>query len=142
MKALSLWQPWASLIMSGAKVHETRSWSAPPLIIGQRIAIHAAMRMVRPFEISPELHRVCMRYLGSTYQHVLPMGSIIGFATLAYSAPVENFKHNLAPDDAVCGNFADGRFGWRMKDIEELAAPIYARGRQKLWNWDETGFDR
>ena len=42
MKAISLWQPWASLIAIGAKSIETRSWPAPRALIGDRIAIHAA----------------------------------------------------------------------------------------------------
>ena len=29
MKALTLHQPWASLVMRGAKLYETRSWSTP-----------------------------------------------------------------------------------------------------------------
>ena len=29
MKALTLWEPWASLIARGHKIVETRSWSAP-----------------------------------------------------------------------------------------------------------------
>src|SRR3972149_12240119 len=36
MKAISLWQPWASLIAVGAKKYETRSWDTPyrgPLVI-------------------------------------------------------------------------------------------------------------
>ncbi|HVM07165.1 MAG TPA: ASCH domain-containing protein [Acidimicrobiales bacterium] len=39
MKAISLWQPWASLIAYGVKTIETRSWSTP---YRGRIAIHAA----------------------------------------------------------------------------------------------------
>lgn len=42
MKTLSLWQPWASLVVEGVKTIETRSWPAPQSLIGQRIAIHAA----------------------------------------------------------------------------------------------------
>lgn len=45
MKAISLWQPWASLIACGAKPYETRSWSPPRELIGQRIAIHAAKKV-------------------------------------------------------------------------------------------------
>lgn len=44
MKAITLWQPWASLIALGVKTIETRSWGAPRSLIGQRIAIHAAKR--------------------------------------------------------------------------------------------------
>lgn len=42
IKVLSLHQPYASLIASGLKTIETRSWSAPASLIGKRIAIHAA----------------------------------------------------------------------------------------------------
>lgn len=45
MKAISLWQPWASLIACGAKPYETRSWSPPRGLIGQPIAIHAAKKI-------------------------------------------------------------------------------------------------
>ena len=29
MKAISLWQPWASLVAEGVKTIETRSWAPP-----------------------------------------------------------------------------------------------------------------
>jgi hypothetical protein len=45
MKAISLWQPWASLIACGAKPYETRSWAPPRDLIGQPIAIHAAKKI-------------------------------------------------------------------------------------------------
>lgn len=45
MKAISLWQPWASLIACGAKPYETRDWAPPASLIGQPIAIHAAKKI-------------------------------------------------------------------------------------------------
>lgn len=47
MKAISLWQPWASLIACGAKPYETRDWAPPASLIGQPIAIHAAKKIDR-----------------------------------------------------------------------------------------------
>lgn len=44
MKALTIWQPWASLLVSGQKKYETRSWATS---YRGPIAIHAAMRPVR-----------------------------------------------------------------------------------------------
>lgn len=41
MKALTIWQPWASLIACGAKRYETRSW---PTKYRGPIAIHAAAK--------------------------------------------------------------------------------------------------
>lgn len=41
MNALTLHQPWASLMALGVKTIETRSWPAPQSAIGQRFVIHA-----------------------------------------------------------------------------------------------------
>lgn len=57
MKALTLYQPWASLIVAGAKPFEFRGWSPRERgpgyasLIGQRIVIHAAARRMVPGEI-------------------------------------------------------------------------------------------
>ena len=48
MKALTLHQPWASLIADGRKAIETRSWPPPRTLIGKRIAIHAGKEIDRP----------------------------------------------------------------------------------------------
>lgn len=45
MRAVSLWQPYASLIACGAKPYETRDWAPPRELIGQPIAIHAAKKI-------------------------------------------------------------------------------------------------
>ena len=47
MKALTIWQPWATLIMAGAKPYEWRTWPAPKWIQGQRIVIHAGRCVAR-----------------------------------------------------------------------------------------------
>lgn len=44
MKALTLWQPWASLVARGEKTIETRSW---PTDYRGPLAIHAAARPMR-----------------------------------------------------------------------------------------------
>lgn len=51
MKALTLWQPWASLIIVGAKPFEFRGWRVHRSLIGQRIVIHAAARPMVAKEI-------------------------------------------------------------------------------------------
>ena len=47
MKVISIWQPFASLIVSGSKVFETRTWPAPKSVIGQTIGI-ASTKTIRP----------------------------------------------------------------------------------------------
>lgn len=56
MKAVTLHQPWASLVALKVKTIETRSWPCPPSLIGQPLAIHAGAR-----EPGPQRPGVAMR---------------------------------------------------------------------------------
>ena len=40
----------------------------------------------------------------------------------------------------VFGNYTPGRFAWILKDIVRVKMPIQEKGRQKIWNWDATGY--
>lgn len=54
MKALTIWQPWASLIMIGAKPYEFRRWdyrTREPSLEGERTVIHAGARPVKLDEV-------------------------------------------------------------------------------------------
>lgn len=44
MKAISIKQPWASLIAHGIKDIENRTWKCPQKYIGKRVLIHASMK--------------------------------------------------------------------------------------------------
>ena len=58
MKALSLWQPWASLMAVGAKHNETRDW---PTRYKGELAICAAKHPF-PHEVDFSLSAVILRY--------------------------------------------------------------------------------
>lgn len=104
MKAISLWQPWASLIACGAKPYETRSWAPPRELIGQSIAIHAAKKIDKEaalfaedlkygqhlpggFELADKLEASMSRcpdaLYGSFGQAVFPIGCVVCIAHLA-----------------------------------------------------------
>lgn len=60
MKALTIWQPWASLIMIGAKPYEFRRWDyreREPALEGQRIVIHAGVRPMKLDEVLDVIER-------------------------------------------------------------------------------------
>jgi hypothetical protein len=63
VKALTIWQPWASLIMIGAKPYEFRGRSyfayAGHPNPGERIVIHAGTRPVKREEVHDLLVRLC-----------------------------------------------------------------------------------
>jgi len=61
MKALTVWQAWASLIMIGAKPFEFRRWDyreREAALEGQRIVIHAGTRPMKREEIEDMLAQV------------------------------------------------------------------------------------
>jgi hypothetical protein len=62
MKALTLWQPWASLVVNNVKLYEFRGKSyrayVDPPRPGDRIAIHAAARPARLTEVDAILARI------------------------------------------------------------------------------------
>src|SRR5574343_783805 len=69
MHALPIWQPWASLIIAGAKPYEFRSWPAPKWVQGQRIAIHAGARPPKRAEITELVLRLNSLEAWSTALH-------------------------------------------------------------------------
>ena len=138
MKALTIWQPHASLFATLWREYETRSWAPPKSLIGQRIAIHAAKREIDPLSIRdlPDMD--------------FPLGVVVATAILraAYQCrnPVgENWvevqKSVSDGDDQVLitadrfGDFSAGRWAWLLEDIKAFERPISATGRQWLWNW-------
>src|ERR1700686_4960464 len=60
MKAISLWQPWASLWCSTRKVHETRRW---PTSHHGWLAVHAAKKLVS--DCGEELDEIAIAEFGS-----------------------------------------------------------------------------
>lgn len=123
MKAISLWQPWASLWLSDRKVHETRHWAT-----SHRgwLIVHAAKRIER---------EACQDLLVDPKD--CPLGAILGAVDLTdcrqmkYTAP----EHQ---DDMEAGNWSDERFAWRRTDFVKLGAPIPYKGAQGMFNVPNT----
>jgi len=61
MKAISVKQPWASLIVEGIKPIENRTWPCPEKYIGQRVLIHASGKMdfANPLSALNDSQRLC-----------------------------------------------------------------------------------
>lgn len=155
MKANVVFQPWASLIIMGAKPDEFRERSfleyrhAPK--VGERIVIHAAARPIRPREVEDLLARLragdssvdpkagiplCERLLAAhKCQGILPMGCGIGSAVLGQPHEVKStFK--LPDSDRLLHHV----WAWPMLKIHPWIPPIEARGMQGFYNWiGETG---
>lgn len=149
MKAITVWQPWASLLACGAKEYETRSWATK---YRGSIAIHAALRDPMQDLYPVPFIRAVAQAFGDSFDaamHNAPRGAIIATAELVgcwemIRNPVDGVMHFLDETDAaVCingnellfGDWQPGRFAWEFKNMQMLDTPIPARGAQRLWNW-------
>lgn len=153
VKAITIWQPWASLIACGAKQFETRSW---PTKYRGPIAIHAAKK---PFDtdcyLDRELH-VFASALGlpDIYSfEKLPYGAVIATAELvgchrilnngsgkklsAYLQRANYAREYIQGNELLFGDWTPGRYAWELQDVKLLATPIPAKGKQGLWNWED-----
>lgn len=154
MNAITIWQPWATLIMIGAKPYEFRSWPAPRAIRGQRIGIHAGARPVRKAEVADLLHRLqgteawttCLNrelalpLLERVHRSpgLLPLSSMLGTAVLG--EPVRSWQIVAEFGGAINDSDRDDHcnWAWPLSDIVALEPPVPARGAQGFWTWQEA----
>ena len=90
MYAITLHQPWASLIALGIKTVETRSWPAPALLVGQTIAIHAGKRVVR--QPGENIEQELRARLGEDWHGDIPAGRVVATAILVRMARVAHIN--------------------------------------------------
>lgn len=131
MRALPMWQPWASLVALGAKKVETRAY--PPwkigLGVGERIAIHAT-------KTDREL-----RFCSEPYFHdhvpepaALPLGAIIATCIIdrwtRITAELAAELARINPQEHAFGDYTPGRFAWVLRDLVRPPVPVEWRGSQ------------
>lgn len=136
MKAITLWQPWASLLAGGPKIYETRSWAAayrgPVAIHAARLPVQTALQ-----KTDAEKRRAIERALLPQRLEQLPTGCILGTALLTGCRKIdEDFLHTLPEEERFLGDFTPGRFAWLFGDMHLFSVPIPARGWQGFWNWE------
>ena len=145
MKALTLHQPWATLIADSVKNIETRSWRPPQTLIGQRIAIHAGKTLIATHRLNGPTRGAMYRGHGAYWRQAIARGAVVCTARLAWAGQVRGFEDDdhvwvgVSPSSLIqvdaYGDFGEGRWLWFLVDIEPLDPPVPARGRQGLWNW-------
>jgi hypothetical protein len=127
LKAISLWQPWASLWAVGRKRFETRHWATNHR---GRLVIHAAQKLC--LDIDDELEDICRDQFGAYWARELPRGALLGTCTLLNCIATHGM--HVSPEERAQGNFESGRFAWEADDRKLLLAPIPFRGHQSIFD--------
>jgi hypothetical protein len=181
MKCISLWQPWASLCVIGAKKFETRSWERS---YRGTLLIHASQRHTKEIAITcfNEPFFSTLKAAGTITggddeeELAMPFGGIIGVAELTMIFMIEGdglyrFGNECTECDGTgstgewgdageiqCGacegrgrtileqldlpeepelsfgDYAPGRFAWKLENPRRFETPIPFRGRQQLFD--------
>jgi hypothetical protein len=134
MKAFTLTEPWASLVVWEEKKWETRS-RPNRRIVGARVAIHASKGFPRKAlalcETSPFIEALARHDIEPDQ---FALGHVIGFVTFASCRPVEEVRDQLSKQELAFGDYRDGRFCYQLLD-PEFIEPIPARGMLGFWEW-------
>lgn len=146
-KALTLHQPWASLIATGHKSIETRSWSTRyrgPLFI------HAAKSEVptRSFAAQQAGYPLTQEQWNE-----MPFGALVASCQLLDVVPVESLRWadkmvnawiqfrngdneqvtKVDISQRAMGDYTPGRFAWLLFGVTPITPPTPKRGKQGLW---------
>lgn len=149
MKALSLLQPWATLLAYGEKGIETRDWYT-----SHRgwLAIHAS-KGIKDLEAFLEVvsskkylsHPTPWVVHGGVFvesnsngnpRDLFPTGAVIGMAKLIEVRRVETIRDKLTTPERAFGDYSDGRWAWVFESACLFPEPIPAKGALSIWMWD------
>lgn len=155
MKAITLTQPWATLVAIGEKKIETRSWNTK---YRGPLAIHAAKGFPK------DAQHICFNVpfrdclgdyiaLNETYvgQHRFPLGAIIATCELISTHKVDDmdwfpgkrgwmscgFYWEATAQEKSFGDYSIGRYMWFLANVKILEKPLPVRGALGLWEWDD-----
>jgi hypothetical protein len=141
MKAITIHQPWATLIALGEKEYETRSW---PTKYRGPIAIHAGMKLNKEAIQEKVIYMAILEH-GHHVMRDMPQGAIVATAVLEDCIKsVETWTDGYVLENGVYvyspeydfGDFTPGRYAWKLSNVKMLPEPIPAKGQQGLWNWE------
>jgi hypothetical protein len=157
MKALSLLQPWASLVVTtkpncsyggkhiGIKQWETRSWRPQKKeilddLVNNGFLIHASLGWKQAQS------EFCDSWPYSEYEHLLPtelpLGKIIGHVFLDRIWTTGEWKRNVSgetesnQEEYRFGDYSDGRFAWSLHSPTLFEEPIIVKGSLNLWDYN------
>ncbi len=157
MKAITLTQPWATLVAVGAKKIETRSWTTRYRGL---LAIHAAKNFPKEAQylcFQEPFRKILIGKYGFMHggeiyfgNHTFPLGQIIATCNLVDCIKIfgkEQETHwtpggmefKIPPDEPELsfGSYGPGRYAWILDNVKPLPTPVAMRGSLGLWEWSE-----
>lgn len=149
MRAISITQPWASMIAHGEKRIETRSWSTR---YRGPLAIHAAKNLAPVSGLNGLINMLQLGPFDILQEHwPLPLGAVVATCMLRDCIPTGRFDQSLfddepmvtsscgqyvwtlTPKERAVGDFSPGRYAWLLSNIKFIVPGIPLQGKQGIW---------
>jgi hypothetical protein len=125
MKAITIRQPWSSLIMDGEKTIEVRSWE--PKHLGW-VIVHAGRN------VDPD---ACKHF--ETTASTLQLGKVLGAVHLTSSFRfTEELWNELQAEHCEFSSYDPKFFGWRIRDPIKLNSPATWSGKLGMFDIDDS----
>ena len=126
MKALTIKEPWATLIIEGYKAYEFRSWKTK---YRGKILIHAGMSLEK--ENANKFKDYDLEY---------SKGAIIGEAEITdcifVTKEINEELKKINP--LVYGKSGHvEKYAWKLENVKKYDKPIPVKGQLGLWNYDK-----
>lgn len=120
-RALSVRQPWATLIMMGRKGVESRGTNCKRR---GRVYIHASATKLGPVERAIAIRE-------GLDPDALPRGAILGSVEIVGATPARTLK--MSDEERRLGDYRPGRWGWQLRAVEALPRPVECSGALSFW---------
>lgn len=134
MRALTVYQPWASAECLGLKGNETR---ARPTKYRGPLALHAGVKWSATQEQAYAEIDAYLRGSGKSglpAVRELPFGAVLAVCDLIDCLKVtEENVTSFSMFESIAGDLSIGRYVWVLDRVKPLREPIRCRGAQGLW---------
>lgn len=145
MRAVTIRQPWATLIAIGEKRFETRSWVTKHR---GEIAIHAGKAIDKQACVDPAIQTILAKH-GYITPSDLPTGAIIATGMLidCWQSFTQEDQvilesagrmRSITDFEEQVGDYTEGRYAWELDQMKILQEPVLAKGYLSLWHWDQN----
>lgn len=129
-RAVTLMQPWASLVVCGLKTFITRATDTG---YRGRVLIHAATRKTPEVVTLPDFISTWLLQGGDAST----IGAIIGEVTIADTCPAPAIRDAVTDNERTIGDFSEGRFAWKLTNARKYDMPRVCKGPAGLWELNE-----
>lgn len=142
VNVITLSQPWAQLVVSGAKGNETRGWKPSQEVwericsCGRDLYIHAAKKFQINYPEYFKNERHFKKFIVSN--STLITGAIIGKVRLCgfKSTNDKEFLRSLTAQEKAFGDYNPNRWAWPLEEPEIFDHPINVDGKLSVWEYE------